>query len=441
MALIDFDVLRAPLAEDAPCGPDLDQEGDTQYLNRMAEIEGMLPASYYSFNRGAAEIDAAVGDLSRLLGRTRDLRILTVLAKLFLFDRKLADFSSCLAAIAWFLETYWDEVHPGGDEIGLRSAVLQTLDDLPHVIFPLQYLPLIESRRLGGISFRTYLIAIGEAKPRASNDDERPRAQETAWDSSTLEQAIADGDLPALVATRDELARLKSSITTIRSAWIAKAGFDDAPGLDKLSALVDRMLVFVDGHVGKRDPSAALNTPRVIGLVEADPSQAGEPTPPKTSITSKRDVSVCLTAVIGYFIRREPSNPALLMIRQARDLVGKNFIDVLRVLIPESFEESRITIGAEQRVFFPMGRLSELMSNADSEETFDEPETPVSESPERDFQVRTRPQAIAALEQVSAFYRSTEPSSPIPLLIDRARGLVSLDFLTLLKEITPKRDS
>ena len=441
MALIDFELLRAPLSEDAPCGPDLDQEGDTDYLNLMAEIEGVLPASYYSFNRGVAELDTAVGDLSRLLERSRDLRVMTVLAKLLLFQKNLAGFSSCLAAMAGLLENFWDAVNPGGDDIGLRSAALQTLDDIPHVIFPLQYLPLVESRRPGGISFRSYLIAIGEVKPRVPPDNEKPRAEETSWDLSTLDQAISDCNLTVLIATRDELARLKTSIATICSVWIANAGFDDVPTVDKLSTLVDRMLLFVDGNVGKRDPAAALNAPTDTASAETDAAPAGASAILGTRVNSKRDVAVSLTEVIGYFNRREPSNPALLLIRQARDLVGKNFIDVLRVLIPDSFEESRITVGSEQRVFFPMGRLSELMSRADDEGTSDATDTSETEPTAPIGPFQSRPEAIAALEQVSAFYRTTEPSSPIPLLIDRARGLVSLDFMTLLKEITPKKDS
>jgi type VI secretion system protein ImpA len=49
----------------------------------------------------------------------------------------------------------------------------------------------------------------------------------------------------------------------------------------------------------------------------------------------------------------------------------------------------------------------------------------------------TRHEAIALLEQVSTFYRMTEPASPIPLLTDRACGMSQKDFLSLLKDVLP----
>lgn len=51
--------------------------------------------------------------------------------------------------------------------------------------------------------------------------------------------------------------------------------------------------------------------------------------------------------------------------------------------------------------------------------------------------IRSRQEAIRALDAVADFFRRTEPSSPIPLLLDRARRLVSKDFLEVLADIAP----
>lgn len=51
--------------------------------------------------------------------------------------------------------------------------------------------------------------------------------------------------------------------------------------------------------------------------------------------------------------------------------------------------------------------------------------------------IRSRQDAIRALDAVAQFFRQTEPSSPIPLVVDRAKRLVSKDFLEVLKEIAP----
>ena len=51
--------------------------------------------------------------------------------------------------------------------------------------------------------------------------------------------------------------------------------------------------------------------------------------------------------------------------------------------------------------------------------------------------VRSRQDAIRALDAVSAFFKQTEPSSPVPLFLERAKRLVSKDFLEVLADIAP----
>lgn len=51
--------------------------------------------------------------------------------------------------------------------------------------------------------------------------------------------------------------------------------------------------------------------------------------------------------------------------------------------------------------------------------------------------VRSRQDVIRVLEQICDFYRRTEPSSPVPLILQRARRLVDLDFLQLLTDLAP----
>ena len=49
----------------------------------------------------------------------------------------------------------------------------------------------------------------------------------------------------------------------------------------------------------------------------------------------------------------------------------------------------------------------------------------------------SRQDAIRALDAVADFFRRNEPSSPIPLFVERAKRLVSKDFLEVLADIAP----
>jgi len=51
--------------------------------------------------------------------------------------------------------------------------------------------------------------------------------------------------------------------------------------------------------------------------------------------------------------------------------------------------------------------------------------------------IRTRQDAIRAIDAVAEFFRSHEPSSPVPLFLERAKRLISKSFMEVLEDIAP----
>jgi type VI secretion system protein ImpA len=51
--------------------------------------------------------------------------------------------------------------------------------------------------------------------------------------------------------------------------------------------------------------------------------------------------------------------------------------------------------------------------------------------------IRSREDAVRALDVVAEFFRANEPSSPVPLFIDRAKRLVARNFLEVLADMAP----
>ncbi len=51
--------------------------------------------------------------------------------------------------------------------------------------------------------------------------------------------------------------------------------------------------------------------------------------------------------------------------------------------------------------------------------------------------INNRDDVISALERISQYYRKHEPSSPIPLLLDRAKRLVKMDFYEIVQDLAP----
>ncbi len=53
-------------------------------------------------------------------------------------------------------------------------------------------------------------------------------------------------------------------------------------------------------------------------------------------------------------------------------------------------------------------------------------------------EVRSRDDVIRALDKIIDYYQRYEPSSPVPLLVQRAKRLVAKDFMEILQDIVPE---
>lgn len=51
--------------------------------------------------------------------------------------------------------------------------------------------------------------------------------------------------------------------------------------------------------------------------------------------------------------------------------------------------------------------------------------------------IQSRSDVIKALDLICDYYRENEPSSPVPLIIQRAQRLVDKDFMTIMSDLTP----
>jgi type VI secretion system protein ImpA len=417
-AMIDPKVaaLCVLLSETDPCGPDLDLSGDAQYLNFFAQTEGILPSSFFSaedgkpFDRTSVDLPRQIEAIAPLWERSRDLRLLVIRARLMILNRDLAGFAVSIAAIAEWLDKCGDEVHPRAADGNLdaRVAVLGSLD-LPTVVFPLQYAPLCEGRRIGAVTYRSWMIASGEVKPRAG-EQKQP--------SATLTEAIADAPADVLAATRKHVAMLKTSLGRVRDIFMMQG---TSLGLENLSALADKIQLLVD-------PQAVLSE-ETPAATEDDIAPAGD-TP-----ASLADAQQALAAIAEYYSRSEPSSPTLPLVRQAHQLIGKSFFEVMSILVPTQMDKAAFQIGADQFFELPVGKLSKLPEGESAPDDLPS-SSRTGGSPQ--YRVASRPQAIALLEQVQRFFRHSEPSSPVPMLCDRARALAERDFMAVLREVLPK---
>ena len=419
-----FAFVTAPVSEAEPCGPDLD--GDADFENYVTSAEGRLPASYFAFSKTDLDLANELKNITALLKRSRDVRLLVLAAKFSILAGDIAGFAGALAALSALFAEQWDNVHPAAVDGShrLREAHLSTLNDLPTVMLPLQYAALVNTKQYGAVSYRSQLIA-AKAVPK--------REGETELNVDAVREALLKAeDFGALKASFEALHSAAAALGTIRAQFVDRAGPDSVPDFDKLAGLLSAMTGFLTPVLQERDPSIAPAMP--ADGHSGQPSTDGAPDAPAVSgpamaIASSGDAAAALAAVEQYFRRNEPSSPATLLVRQAQLLIGKSFIEAMVILSPALAEKAAIKFGGETPLTLSSALLKTLAAQ--------KPEPSGIEAPASALVTiaATRAEALACMEAVERFFQRTEPSSPVPLLLGRARSYSGKDFAALMKDV------
>ncbi len=208
--------------------------------------------------------------------------------------------------------------------------------------------------------------------------------------------------------------------------------------LDRLIELADEVLAFLDSAA---PPSAAASPeagegPASVGQ-EVGPAsgpvagQALVPVAISERVASAATAGAALAAASRYFRDNEPSSPAVLLLHQAERLIGLPFQDLLRTLLPQHADGATLFIGPKPERSFQIN-LERIASEAEpvAVPAEDGPSVPV-------FVAASRAEAVSLMREAAAFFRRQEPSSPVPLFIDRAGALLNQDFLALLADVLP----
>jgi type VI secretion system protein ImpA len=441
--MIDYSAVKAPLSDELVCGPDLDAEGDGDFLNYVAAAEGRLPPSFFAFSRESIDLKAELKTISGLLARSRDIRLLTLAAKFSILSGDLVGFADAVEAIAHFLSQHWADVHPHGSDgdFGLRRVHIESLDEMPSVALPLQYAPLVHDRRHGVICLRSQLIATGEVQPREG---------EAVLDAGTIREALLSSeDLEELKSRYDAVCRLEQALQTISERYLEETGHTDSLAFERLPLVVHKIREFLEGPLGERDP-AAMRPPAkaaataagsaTMGAEALGSARAGSDAPPAEAsvhfrLESLSEAVNALTAAEAYFAGREPSNPCILLIRQALQLIGKSFIEAMQLLVPDRMETAAVQLGGSQALAIPINQLGPFAAgNGAAGEAGD---APAGGGEPKQFSADSRLQAVDLIAAAERYFVEFEPSSPVPLLLARARTYVNRDFFSLLNEFAP----
>ena len=164
---------------------------------------------------------------------------------------------------------------------------------------PLNYIPLIDSRRYGTVSYRARLVAMGDAQPREG---------ETFPDLQSIERSLLESEIGLIISRRNDLVRVASAATAISEISVEFAGYENQISLDKLKTLCEDIAAFLDRHIADRDPSAALN-PVATEAIEEDGDTASDAEGLDPSSSSA--LGGAASKLPGSLQKRADANPGL----------------------------------------------------------------------------------------------------------------------------------
>jgi len=342
MSTIDIDALLEPVADDQPCGPNL--EYDPDFLALEQEALGKPEVQYGDTVTPAVPPDWKIVRrlCAELLTRSRDLRLAAHMARAGLALHGMPGLADAVELIERLLEQRWDSVHPELDpdddlDPTLRINSLAMLADGTTLVRELRDATLVRLPGLGPLSIKLIEIANGESA--AAEGQEKIAI-------GSIEQALADIDADELARGTQALERALAAAVNIELALVRQVGSSQALNLDALTRPLRKAAEFLRSRQGEAD----------AGVVDADPAAAasgaqGTQGAARAAISgeigNRDDVVRMLDKLVQYYARNEPSSPIPILLERAKRLVPMNFFDIMKDLAPDGIAQLTVIRGPD----------------------------------------------------------------------------------------------
>jgi type VI secretion system protein ImpA len=349
MSVLESELSLQPISPEEPCGPNLQYDPDFIELEKVAQGK---PEQQY----GDTIIPAEPPDWKEvkrqslaLHRRTKDLRVACHLARALVETDGLAGFCASLALTRGYIEEYWDQVHPlldpdDDNDPTERVNIIASLADKTTTVAQLLQAPMIRSSVMGTFSMRDVMVARGEA-PHAG-DGPPPEMSE-------IEASFVDGDLETLRQSIATLEQGCSDAVAIEDLITRQAGSSKAVSMEALSETLRTICDFMLRQLRRRESDQATPDDLEADTSVASPGEADAParaSGPAISgeIRTREDVLRTLDKICEYYDRHEPSSPVPMLIKRAKRLATKSFLDILEDLTPDGLSQARLIGGLEQ---------------------------------------------------------------------------------------------
>jgi type VI secretion system protein ImpA len=319
---LDIDSLLAPIAGDGPCGVDLEYDPAFQTLLELTAGKPERHSGSTIIPATPPEWPAVREQALQVAARTRDLRVAVWLIRTAAHTDGLAGAVRGLQLLRGLIEKYWDHVHPllDASDNNDPTARLSALSPLIHSagLNDLRAAGLTTSR--GAVTVRDLELAFGHVEPM-------PGEAAPTEEGITPAVAAAIAQTPTLAET---MASGLEAVQAMAKLLDDHLGAANAPELSPLIKLMQ--CVANAGAVAQGGAAVAVDS---ADTAHAANNSAARQSSGAGAINSREDAIRTLQRVCDWIERNEPTNPAPLLIQRAQRLMKKNFMEIIRDLLPD----------------------------------------------------------------------------------------------------------
>lgn len=338
---MNIDEILAPISPENPCGENLEYDADFQAMGQASQGKAEQQFGDTIIPAEPADWNTVEKLATRLLGRTKDLRVMLALTHAWTRRRGLSGYADGLLLVEQALSRYWEPLYPRLEEYGETD-------------------PFYRINALAGLGDKSDLtFALRNASLLRSNGDEISlRDAQALLDGSKTECPDYPGGRPRLI---DELARggqpgteavflINERLLAIRDRLVGHLGESGVPEMEQLLKTV--------GLVASACQMTDINTllPGAEASVEQSATPPSVAVPPvsqvadwrSVQVTSRADAQLMLEKAKQYFAQYEPSHPAPLMIERVQRLSELNFMDIIRDLAPDGVNQLENIFGRRE---------------------------------------------------------------------------------------------
>lgn len=358
MNTLDIESLLAEISLNAPSGQgDLVETGHPDFIALEIMMKGTPEPLFDAKPNQEVKApnwrnvqDAAV----QLLTRSHDLRVAVFLTRALLHNQGLQGLKTGLALVHGLVSRYWDNLYPRLDpddnnDPTIRNTALELLSIGEDILGPLKRCNLCDSPTLGRFSYRDLLIAQGKIELPENPDGPLPGMVD-------IEAAFKDTDTQTLNDKKEVIHASLEILAALKAELDKKIGDSGSkPDFKQLHQLLKNMddvmkRQLKDRPIPKasdsRQPSQAAEDEKISAVKPADMNAEN---PMGNIINGRQDVVHLIDLICFYYQHNEPGSPVPLLLKRARQLVGKNFIEIIQDLAPDSAVKiNNLISGAEK---------------------------------------------------------------------------------------------